>query len=92
MVLSGEGDEKQSVINSYLDNMKLTLIQKIKLKINGRVYIEHRTRPRWNRPLPFYAFKCPVHGIVIDYTHDVDDYVSCPKCFEEKYGNMKTVK
>lgn len=70
-----------------VDNtVRLSLIQKIKMKINGRVYIEHRTRPGWKGSLPFYAFKCPAHGVVIDYTHGVDDYVACPKCFEEKFG------
>lgn len=82
MIISGEGD----------NTLKLTLIQKIKMKINGQIYLEHRTRPGWKRSLPFYAFKCPVHGIVIDYAHGLEDYLACPKCWEEKYGNMKPEK
>jgi len=74
------------------NTLKLTLIQKIKMKTNGRVYLEHRTRPRWRGFLPFYAFKCPVHGIVIDYPHGLYDELSCPKCFEEEFGDIKTVK
>jgi len=90
--MSGEDDEKQPVLISSLCTINLTLIQKFKLKINGQVYIEHRTRPRWKGSLPFYAFKCPVHGIVIDYAHGVDDFLSCPKCWEDKFGNIKPVK
>lgn len=70
------------------NTVKLSLIQKFKMKINGRLYIEHRTRPGWKGSLPFYAFKCPVHGVVIDYAHGEDDYLSCPKCWEEKFGGI----
>ncbi len=92
MVMFSEAGEKQSVIDSSLHTMKLTLIQKIKLKINGRVYLEHRTKHGWRGSLPFYAFRCPIHGIVIDYPHGVDDSLSCTKCWEEKFLNKETVK
>ena len=86
MVIPGEDEKKHPDINSSLHTMKLTLIQKIKLKMNGRLYIEHRTRPSWKGSLPFYAFKCPVHGIVIDYPHGLEDDLACPICWEEKFG------
>lgn len=68
------------------NTVRLSLIQKIKMKFDGRVYIEHRTRLGWKGSLPFYAFKCPVHGVVIDYPHGHDEYLVCQKCWEEEFG------
>ena len=60
--------------------VKLTLFQKIILKLMGEVFIEYRTRPGWRRPLPFYAFKCETHGLVEDYPHGYNERLECPKC------------
>jgi hypothetical protein len=59
--------------------MKLTLRQRIVLRLTGRVYLEHRTRPGWSGALPFYAFRCPRHGIVVDYPHGYSDRLDCPR-------------
>jgi len=48
------------------------------------VPIGKRSLPGWDGSLMFYAFRCPEHGIVIDYIHGYDDTPSCPKCAEEK--------
>jgi len=61
--------------------VKLNLFQNIILKLNGRVFIENRTRPGWSGPLPFYAFKCPEHGLVEDYPHGYERRLECPKCY-----------
>ncbi len=60
--------------------VELTLVQKITLKLSKRVYTEHRMRHGWRKPLPFYAFKCPKHGIVEDYPHGYKGRLDCPKC------------
>ena len=64
--------------------MKLSLIQKIILKLNGRVCVDHRQLPGWSVPLPFYAFHCPEHGLVVNRSHGFYDYINCPKCLEER--------
>ena len=66
-----------------MNETKLSLRQKIILAINGRVYIEHRTRPGWRGSLPFYAFICPKHGLVEDYPHGFKQLLICPLCLEE---------
>jgi len=60
--------------------VKLTLFQKIILKLNGRVFIENRVKPGWSDSLPFYAFKCDEHGLVEDYPHGYEKRLECPKC------------
>ena len=66
--------------------MVLTFWQKLKLRLFGAAYLEHRTRPGWSGSLPFYAVKCLEHGVFEDYPHGYDEYFSCPQCLEEKYG------
>ncbi len=62
--------------------VKLTLIQKIILKLNGRVYTEHKMRHGWRAPIPFYAFRCDKHGLVEDYPHGYEGRLDCPKCVQ----------
>ncbi len=65
--------------------VKLTLIQKIILKLKGHVFIGNRTRPGWKGSLPFYAFKCDKHGLVEDYPHGHEEKLECPKCDSAHY-------
>lgn len=60
--------------------VKLTLFQKIILKLNGRVFVGNRVKPGWRGSLPFYAFECDEHGLVEDYTHGYEERLECPKC------------
>ena len=60
--------------------IELSFFQRVKLRLFGNVFTERRTRPGWKGPLPFYAFKCPVHGVVEDYPHGYRGVLRCPKC------------
>jgi len=60
--------------------VKLTLFQKIILKLLGEVFIGNRMKQGWKKPLPFYAFKCETHGLVEDYPHGYNERLECPKC------------
>ena len=62
------------------DTVELTLVQKIILKFNRRVFIGNRMNPGWNDSLPFYAFECDEHGLVEDYPHGYERRLECPKC------------
>jgi len=66
--------------------LELTLLQRIKLYLTGTVYLEHQKRPGWTGYLPFYAVKCPIHGVFEDYPHGFDDYFLCPQCYEERWS------
>jgi hypothetical protein len=66
--------------------MKLSLWQRLVLKVRGYAYIGHETREGWRGSLPFYVFKCKKHGLVKDYFHGFppEQYLLCPLCFEEE--------
>ena len=59
---------------------KLGPFKRLVLSLLGHVYVEHRTYLGWDGELPFYAFKCPIHGIVEDYPHGHNDRLDCPIC------------
>ena len=59
--------------------MGLNPFQRLELFLTGKVYVGHRGRPGWG-PLPFYAFRCPIHGIVEDYPHGYGEHLDCPRC------------
>jgi len=58
----------------------LTFVQKIILKLNGRVFVGNRMKPGWRGSLPFYTFKCPEHGLVEDYPREFKGRLECPQC------------
>ena len=83
-----------------MNENKPTWIQRIKLHLFGYTYIEHRQQPGWKGPLPFYMFRCPEHGLVVDHPHGywelwkdtipvkVDNVLSqltCPLCTEKQH-------
>ena len=58
----------------------MNALQRLELFLTGRAYVGHRRRPGWKGTLPFFAFKCPIHGIVIDYPHGYHERLDCPLC------------
>ena len=62
---------------------RISLINRLKLQLNGCVYVENRIKPGWRESLPFYLIKCPVHGYVESYPHGYDKKIICPMCLEE---------
>ena len=64
---------------------ELTLIQRLRLIILGVSSTYKRTNSGWNGELMYYAFRCPVHGIVEDYPHGFDQRLRCPLCQKNLY-------
>jgi len=64
--------------------IELTRFQRLKLAIYGVVYLNDRIKEGWTTPFPFYAFKCPRHGIVESRPYGFKKYLRCPKCSEEE--------
>ncbi|HEC65571.1 MAG TPA: hypothetical protein ENI23_09765 [bacterium] len=60
--------------------VELSFIQRVKLRLFGIVFTERRARSGWKGALPFYAFECPVHGVVEDYPHGYRGVLRCPQC------------
>jgi hypothetical protein len=61
---------------------RIGLIDRLKLRLRGYVYLEDRIKPDWRTPLPFYLFRCPIHGYVEGYPRGYDDTLICPVCEE----------
>ena len=70
-------------LNKEIDP-RITLLNRLKLQLNGYVYVGDKKRNDWKGPLPHYAFKCPKHGIVVDYPHGYNQRLECPFCREEQ--------
>ena len=60
-------------------------LQRLELFLTGRTYVGHQRRPGWVGSLPFYAFRCPKHGIVEDHLRgfEGDEYLNCPLCLKK---------
>ena len=63
---------------------RFTLKEYVLLSLGKPVYLEHRIRSGWSRALPHYAFKCPVHGVVVDYPHGYGERLECPVCRKKR--------
>ena len=61
-----------------------SFVQRLIISFFGKVQLEERTRPGWKGPIMFYAFNCPIHGIVEDYAHGYNGRLICPKCINSK--------
>lgn len=61
----------------------LSLVQRLVLRIRGRVKIGWVRGPGWSAWLPAYAHVCGRHGVVIDYEHGYGGRLVCPLCLEE---------
>lgn len=76
--------EKRKDDRNGSKNMKLSLWQKIQLRINGYVFLRFEKREGWSGYLPIFAVKCPIHGLYSGAHHGYSDAPpQCPKCLEE---------
>ena len=58
----------------------LSRIQRMQLLIAGSAPTGMRRRPGWRCELQFYAFRCPVYGIVENYSQGHSRTLRCPRC------------
>jgi len=71
-----------------MSKLKLNLWKKLKLKINGNLFVGYAKREGWTGKLPFYIVKCDRHNICfLDYPQGFEGYFICPLCFEEVFEN-----
>jgi hypothetical protein len=63
---------------------RIRLLNRLRMQLSGYVYVGERQRDGWRGPLPHYAFRCPVHGLVESYPHGHDQRLECPLCVEER--------
>ena len=58
--------------------------RRLLLRLNGHLYIGHKTREGWKGSLPHYIIECPIHGRVVTYPHGYMGRLECPRCLEEE--------
>jgi|WetSurMetagenome_2_1015567.scaffolds.fasta_scaffold93089_3 hypothetical protein len=63
---------------------KLTLRQKILLKINGEVFIGYKQGIGDHGKVPVFVVHCSEHGNYLDTPHGWCNYFSCDECFDER--------
>jgi len=62
---------------------RIKLLERLKIQLQGHIYIGNEKREGWKDSAPFYMFKCPKHGYVKNYVKGFDNRLECPKCIEE---------
>ena len=62
---------------------RLKLLDKLKLQLNGFARIGEHKEEGWQNSLPYFVFKCPIHGLVKNYTYGYSDRLECPLCQQE---------
>lgn len=67
-----------------MSELKLSLWQKIQLKIQGYAFHHWEKREGWSDYLPIYVVKCKEHGLFTDYPHGYRQYFLCPECLKEE--------
>ncbi len=63
-----------------MENVNLSVYQRIKLKINSSVKVDERQYKGWTGKLPFYVYSCKVSGkkvYFIDYPHGYSGRLDC---------------
>jgi hypothetical protein len=66
-----------------LANWKLSLWQKIQLRINGYVFLRWEKRKEWSDYHPIYLVRCKKHGLYETYPQGYEENIlSCPKCLK----------
>jgi hypothetical protein len=60
----------------------VNLVRRLKVKILGKAFVGRRIREGWKAALPFYAFKCQVHGLVETWPSGWAQVLLCPLCIE----------
>lgn len=67
-----------------LVDSRLKLLERIKLQLIGYGYQGEEIKEGWREPLPFYVFRCPMHGYVRNYVKGYEGRLECPICLEER--------
>ena len=74
----------QYINGSLGRDVKLSSLQKIKLGLLGKVLLDYKKNPFGNKKVFFYAFKCAVHGLQMDYPHGYAGTLTCPECIKQQ--------
>ena len=70
---------------------EISLLERIKLRLKGRIYVFHAKPEGWAGEVPFYIVKCGKCGCYfLDYPHGDEEYFLCPRCDLPKLQSHQT--
>ena len=72
------GVEEKEAVKGMLREPSIPEILKYR-RADGE-FLGFLTRPGWRGELPYYRFKCTIHGVVENYPQGYDDALLCPHC------------
>ena len=62
---------------------RIKLIEKLKIQLQGHLYVGEEKKEGWKEPSPVYMFKCPKHGYVKNRVKGYNERLECPDCLKE---------
>ena len=68
-----------------INNLKMSLKQRLQLKIFGYFIFKEVQLDNWINPMPIYVFKCPIHGLQTSYPVGWRRKLICLRCL----GDLK---
>ena len=72
----------RSNVQLPFDTSGLTFSQRIKLRLNGMVYVGDHREVGWKRSIPVYVFRCRKHGLQQSYPVGFAQRLLCPECLK----------
>jgi hypothetical protein len=61
----------------------IKLLERIKIQLQGHIFVGNEKKEGWKDSAPFYMFKCPEHGYVKNYVKGFKQRLECPQCLKE---------
>jgi hypothetical protein len=74
---------------SSINDPRIKFLERLKLKLKGYVYIGEKQIDGHKDSLSYYAFECPIHGLVSDFPHGYRQRLECPTCKSELVNNKR---
>jgi len=66
---------------------RIKLLEKLKIQLQGHVYVGEEKKEGWKEPVSIYMFKCQKHGYVKSHVKGYNERLECPTCLEEIINN-----
>ena len=69
--------------------MKLSLNQRLHLRIFGHAFVETRPHPVTGKNIDYYVIKCEKHGLQVTYLMGHEEELIRPECLKEEQGILE---
>ena len=70
---------------------RIGLLEKLKIQLQGYVFVGKEQNEGWKTPIPVYMFECQKHGYVKSIAKGYGKRLECPQCLEERKKKIETV-